>query len=401
MAMRLAIALGLAFLITVCCTRSRKVSEKDTAKEAPPAGEESGGDRGSSKNNTGAVLDGSKRSDRVASADADNNSANRDGDPSISQPQIVDEPIDLKPSADCIHPDVKADCGDGFCRIPAGCYIMGARRDETFTCMYSCVQVQVTLTRDFLIGETEVTREQWKSVGWEFPERNINMENWGECLDPECPVSNVTVFDAMAFSNRYSELRGLKPCYEFSGCSGEIGKDYFCDSIVLSADSAYECEGYRLPYEAEWEYAARAGTRTAYYSGDIAPSDVIDCYLEPNLEDISWYCWNAGNRVHEVGKKKPNPWGLYDVLGNVAEWTNDIFRGAGYGQGPLVDPPGVLTPGRVLREPTEMVVARVTRGGSINFPVSNTVWRRNEGTEGLADVGSGFRLVRTIIDDRN
>jgi formylglycine-generating enzyme required for sulfatase activity len=132
----------------------------------------------------------------------------------------------------------------------------------------------------------------------------------------------------------------LPPCYAFEGCTGEVGQGMVCEKALAVGGDLYACPGYRLPTEAEWEYAARAGTTTAFYNGDITPlSNQFVCGPDPNLEQIAWYCGNAGadSSTRVGGLKPPNAWGLYDVLGNVTEWVNDQLI-TGYGSIPLVDP---------------------------------------------------------------
>src|SRR5690606_32015435 len=129
------------------------------------------------------------------------------------------------------------------------------------------------------------------------------------------------------------ELMGLSPCYELTACSGNFGAgpvcnrpgsepgvlecdtpdadEYDCGGLYTTANSVYECEGYRLPTEAEWEYAARAGRKTAFWTGDITPlSPDADCPCDGTLQGAEWYCFNSGKHQHAVGELKPNWWGL-------------------------------------------------------------------------------------------
>lgn len=117
------------------------------------------------------------------------------------------------------------------------------------------------------------------------------------------PVVNISWHEAIAFCNQFSRLSGLKECYTIS--SDE-------DTVICNLEAG----GYRLPTEAEWQYACKAGT-AGYQYGE--------------LDKIAWYKDNSEGRLHEVGGKDPNPWGLYDMLGNVWEWCFDLYDEEVYG----------------------------------------------------------------------
>lgn len=131
-----------------------------------------------------------------------------------------------------------------------------------------------------------------------------------------CPVETVSWVDAIIFCNKLSELEGLPKRYDL-GIDGE------------NINAIEKSNGYRLPNEAEWEFACRAGTNTVRYG---------------ELDDIAWYKENTDGSIHPVGQKEPNTWGLYDMLGNAWEWCEDvydpnvygsyrIFRGGGWSDG--------------------------------------------------------------------
>ena len=234
----------------------------------------------------------------------------------------------------------------GFVYIEPGTFMMGSPTgedgrsdDET--------QHQVTLTRGFYLQTTEVTQGEWQRVMGNNPSHFANCGS-------DCPVEMVSWMDAVAYANALSLEEGLVECYDGRG-------------NVVGAATIYDCDGYRLPTEAEWEYAARAGSGRAQYgvSGRIA-----------------WTGDNSDGTVHPVGVLRPNRWGLFDMLGNVLEWTNDVY--GPYGDS-ATDPLTATTSSR-----------RVLRGGH---------WEGARQLSRLASRGSGsvdyrynyqgFRLARS------
>ncbi len=204
---------------------------------------------------------------------------------------------------------------DGMVLIPAGTFQMGN------TGAYSGESNEkplhtVTISRDFLMSKYEISQKQYEEVMGANPSYFK-----GENL----PVEQVTWYEVVEFCNKLSEMEGLDKCYSGSGTS------IVCD---------WDANGYRLPTEAEWEYACKAGTTTDFYSGSLTSS--ADCTpIDANLDKIGWYCGNEGTKTREVGKKEPNAFGLYDMSGNVWEWCWDWY--GSYSSSSETDPKGLTT----------------------------------------------------------
>ena len=218
--------------------------------------------------------------------------------------------------------------GMEFAWVPAGEFVMGSASAEAYDNERPVTRVRIS--RGYWLGRHEVTQGQWEAV------MGSNPSGFDEC-GPNCPVESVTWDDAQGF------IRSL---------NGRAGGSR-----------------YRLPTEAEWEYAARAGTAGDRYSD--------------NLDAIAWHDGNSGGRTHPVGRKAPNAWGLHDMLGNVYEWGQDWY--GDYPGGSVTDPRG---PGSGS--------ARLTRGGGWIYDARRCrASARFVNAPGARYVNLGFRLLRT------
>ena len=174
----------------------------------------------------------------------------------------------------------------------------------------------------FLMDKFEVTHELWAKA--QLP----NPSHWQD--SPKKPVERVRWRDAKQYCNERSIMEKLQPCYN------EKTSDWDCD---------FSANGYRLPTEAEWEYACRAGVDAPY---DFEQAD--------KLRQFAWFSGNAEEKTHAAGQKKPNRWGLFDLYGNVSEWCEDVYSPTYYAESPSADPHGPASSGKDVK--------RVMRGGN-------------------------------------
>lgn len=231
---------------------------------------------------------------------------------------------------------IKNSVGIEMVLIPAGSFKMG--RDPNFEDGRNDDETprhSVKISRPFYMGKTEVTQEQWVEVMGTNPSSFKGRTN---------PVENVSWEDVQTFIARLNEKEGTKV--------------------------------YRLPTEAEWEYATRAGGTGRYCFGED----------EGELGAYAWYAGNSGEKTHPVGQLKANAWGLYDVHGNVWEWTQDWYSDSYYASSPGTDPVGPTSGSR-----------RVDRGGSWgNSAYYARAAYRDNFTPGYRLISLGFRLSRSI-----
>jgi len=205
---------------------------------------------------------------------------------------------------------IKTKSGIEMAYLPGGEFMMGEPGKEH----------KVVLS-PFYIDKYEVTQEMFKKLELPNPSHFKGDKN---------PVEMVAWVNAAVYCNERSLEEGLNRCYNED--------TWECN---------FEANGYRLPTEAEWEYAVKAGTKTKYYFGAE----------EKNLKNYAIYNKNSSGKTAVTGSRKPNPWGLYDMYGNVAEWCNDIYSPEYYKVSPEKDPRG-----------PKKGKERVMRGGSWNDP---------------------------------
>jgi len=244
---------------------------------------------------------------------------------------------------------IKTKTGIEMVKIPGGFFDMGSKSgspDES--------PVHRVWVSSFWMDRFEVVQEQFKKYQLPDPSHFKN---------PKHPLEQINWTDATLYCNDRSLAEGLEPCYD--------EETWECN---------FEANGYRLPTEAEWEYASRAGTGTKFSFGN----DVR------KLKTYAWFVENSSGKTHPVGQKKPNPWGLYDMHGNVSEWCNDFYSENYYKDSPEKNPKG----------PTKGE-ERVLRGGAWNSSAGScrSSYRTSDPSIDdtcLASDAIGFRCVRNV-----
>jgi formylglycine-generating enzyme required for sulfatase activity len=250
---------------------------------------------------------------------------------------------------------------DNFVRIKGGTFMMGSPANEIDRSDDE-VQHQVTVS-SFYMGKYEVTQKEYEEVMGTNP---------SYFKGPNLPVEMVSRYDAIEYCNKLSQKEGLTPAYTISG-----------EGDNRTVDWNYKANGYRLPTEAEWEYACRAGTTTPFSTGNNITTD------QANYNGNYPYNNNAKGTYREkttpVGSFPPNPWGLYDMHGNVAEWCWDLY--GDYSIGAQTNPTGAVTGSAwVLRDGYWTLYGQYLRSACRSYGNPSSLWGDS--------FGYGFRLVR-------
>jgi formylglycine-generating enzyme required for sulfatase activity len=274
--------------------------------------------------------------------------------------------------------------------IPPGTYTRGSPEDEP--CRNSDeTQHQVTLTRGFYMMETEVTRQMWVDLKAAQPTLPSDPSDTSISLTMNHPVQDNTWYEAILFANLLSVQNGLTPSYYLDHTFETVIDDtnYLTDDVYCNFDA----RGYRLPTEAEWEYACRAGTTGPFWADEPNYSSANCDTHNPDpplniLDSIAWWAGNSNTgsywMAHPVSTKLANPWGLYDIHGNVCETCWDWY--GDYPEGPVTNPTGPLNGSD-----------RISRGGTWNSTAKHARSARRIYTgPGNSYNTIGFRLVRTV-----
>jgi formylglycine-generating enzyme required for sulfatase activity len=272
--------------------------------------------------------------------------------------EAVGESDSVTIDAACSTGDVTlSSSGIDFVSICAQTFDMGCTAGQSGCNADESPVMPVTLSNDYYVSSTEITQGQYRSL------MATNPSNFLACGD-DCPVESVTWHMAAAFANAVSREAGLEECYD---CI-DSGSTTTC---VVARDP-YACGGYRLPTEAEWEGAARCGEDLLYAGSNV-------------LDDVAWYASNSASKSWAVALKNANACGVYDMSGNVSEWTQDLYSDSFYTSSCRTDPAGA-------RSGTYSVL----RGGNLaNSQNEQRVAFRSAYLPAFVNYNIGLRLART------
>lgn len=240
-------------------------------------------------------------------------------------------------------------------RIPSGSFMMGCATDDRRCEDDERPQQQVTISTSLYISKYEVTQELYEEV------MGKNPSYYTRC-GKKCPVERVSWFDAVQFSNKLNEKIGLTSCYTIKG-----------ETSFTVEWNDKNCLGWRLPTEAEWEYAARGGESYRYAGSNY-------------LNTIAWHDGNNRDKTHPVGKKDPNQWGIYDMTGNVWEWVWDPYDDNEYPYSNRIDP--------VSTKPSNSRVERSAGWFNKDSKKRSELSARCHHSPTSTNSNRGFRIVR-------
>ena len=303
----------------------------------------------------------------------------------VKKAQVERKPLETKARAtyrqDSRESEIKISNGDELIYVEGGSFVMGDTWGDGFYNEKPTHRVE--LTYDFYVGKYPVTFEEYDRYCKETGATKPDDVGWGR---GRRPVINVSWFDAIAYCDWLSDIEGLPRAYDNAG--------KLIDSRGSETIDTSEVKGYRLPTEAEWEYAARGGkkSRRNMYAGSNNP------------DEVAWYWQNSGDkhltgewdidriinknncRTHQVGTKASNELGLYDMSGNVWEWCSDWYDSGYYAKSPTTNPYN-YTPGS----------DRVSRGGSwFDDAAYARVANRVNFSPTFTSDSLGFRICRTV-----